>query len=82
MKIMNTTQIKEELHQYIDKGDERFLRLVHAVATNYKNDEDFTLSGAPMDEAAYKMRIHSAQERVKSGYFTTQSDLEKEIEQW
>lgn len=79
---MNTTQIKKELHQYIDSGDERFLRLVHAVATNYKSEEDFTLSGPPMDEKIYKNRIRSARERVKAGYFTTHEDLEKEIEQW
>ena len=45
---MNTTQIRQELHQFIDLGDERFLRLVHAVATNYKSEEDFTLSGSPL----------------------------------
>jgi hypothetical protein len=79
---MNTTQIKQELHQYIDSGDERFLRLVHAVATNYKSEEDFTLHGSPMDEKTYKRRIQSARERVKAGYYTTHDDLKKEIEQW
>jgi hypothetical protein len=82
MGIMNTTQIKQELHQFIDLGDERFLRLVHAVATNYKGEEDYTLSGSPMDGETYKTIIRSARERVKAGYYTTQEDLEKEIEQW
>ncbi len=78
---MNTTQIKQELHQFIDSGDERFLRLVHAIATNYNSEEDFTLSGPPMDEKTYKTRMRSARERVKAGYYTTQEDLEKEMEQ-
>lgn len=82
MNIMNTTQIRQELHQFIDLGDERFLRIVHALATNYKSEEDFTLSGAPMDGKIYKTRIRSARERVKAGYYTTQEDLEKEMEQW
>lgn len=79
---MNTAKIREELHQFIDLGDERFLRIVHALATNYKSDEDYTLSGPPMDEKTYKTRIRSARERVKAGYYTSQEDLDKEIEQW
>ena len=81
-KIMNTAQIRKELHQFIDKGDERFLRLVHAVATNYKSDEDFTAPGSPMDVETYKTRIKNAKERVKAGYHTSQEDLENEMEQW
>lgn len=79
---MNTSQIKKELHQLIDNGDERFLRLVHAVATNYNSNEDYTLPGSPMSVNEYKSRIRKAKERVKAGYFTTQEDLEKEMEQW
>jgi hypothetical protein len=80
--VMNTAQIKRELHQFIDRGDERFLRLVHAVATNYKSEEDYTEPGTPMDKETYLSRINSARERVASGYYTTQEDLEKEMEQW
>ena len=79
---MNIIQIRKELHRFIDLGDERFLRIVHALATNYKNDDDYTLSGLPMDEETYKTRIHNARERVKAGYYTTQEELEKEMEQW
>lgn len=79
---MNATQIRKELHQYIDKGDDRFLRIVHAIATNYESDEDYTLPGTPMDIDRYKKRIRNAQERVKAGYITTQADLEKEMDQW
>jgi hypothetical protein len=79
---MNTTKIRQELHQFIDSGDERFLRIVHALATNYKSEEDYTLSGAPMEEKIYKSRIRSARERVNAGYYTTQDDLEKEMDQW
>jgi hypothetical protein len=82
MEVMNTSQIKQELHQFIDNGDERFLRLVHAVATNYNSNEDYTLPGPPMSASEYKSRIRKAKERVKAGYYTTQEDLEKEMEQW
>jgi hypothetical protein len=35
-----------------------------------------------MDEKTYRNRILSARERVKAGYYITQDELEKEIEQW
>ena len=82
LHTMNTAQIKKELHQYIDKGDERFLRLVHAIATNYESDEDHTLPASPMDVDSYRLRIRNAKERVKAGYYTTQEDLEQEMGQW
>jgi len=77
IEIMDTTKIRKELHQYIDKGDDRFLRIVHAIATNYESDEDYTLPGTPIET-----RIRKAQERVKAGYYTTQEGLEREMEQW
>lgn len=79
---MNKAQIKQELHQYIDIADERFLRIVHAIATNYESDKEHCLPGEPMDVDEYKTRINNAKERVKAGYYTTQEDLDKEMEQW
>ncbi len=79
---MDTLQIKKELHQYIDNGDERFLRLVHTIAKNYNSSEDFSLPGSPMEIETYRKRIREAKERVREGYFTTHEDLEKEMEQW
>jgi len=82
-EIMNTSKIRKELHESIDKGDERFLRLMHAVVTAYESDEeDYTLPGTPMNAEYYKARIQKARKRVKSGNYTTQEDLEKEMEQW
>ncbi len=83
IETMNTVKLKEELHNYIENGDDRFLRLVHAIATNYtSSDVDYTVSGPPMDAETYRKRVRNAKERVKAGYYTTQDDLEKEMEQW
>lgn len=80
--FMDTIHIKKELHQYIDNGDEQFLRLVHAIAINYNTSDDYILPGIPMETEAYRKRIRNAKERIKKGYFTTHEDLEKEMEQW
>jgi len=38
---METIHIREQLHQYIDKGDEKFLRLMYALAKEYNDEDDF-----------------------------------------
>jgi len=37
---MNTIVIKEKLHSYIDRGDERLLKLLFALAKEYKDEDD------------------------------------------
>jgi len=79
---MGTAELRRELHRYIDKADEEFLKMVHALTKNYKEEEDYTLPGPPMDVEAYRKRIKEASARVKAGDYITQEDLEKEMEQW
>jgi hypothetical protein len=37
---MNTIVIKEKLHSYIDKGDEKLLKLLFALAKEYADEDD------------------------------------------
>lgn len=34
---METTQLKQELQEYINNGDERLLKMLHAVAREYND---------------------------------------------
>ncbi len=38
---MQTSNIRQKLHQYVDKGDEKLLKLMYAVAKEYNDDDDF-----------------------------------------
>lgn len=43
MKIsmdMETVNIRQELQQYIDKGDDKLLKLLYALAKQYNEDDD------------------------------------------
>lgn len=79
---MGTAELRKKLHSYIDTADDRFVKMVHALAKSYEDQEDYTLPGPPMDVETYRTRIKGASERVKAGHYTTQEDLEKEMEQW
>ncbi|UXX80056.1 hypothetical protein N7E81_02915 [Reichenbachiella carrageenanivorans] len=79
--IMGTAQLKEELHQYVDRGDKRLLHMMQAIAKAYF-EEDYTSPGDPMSIEEYKERIREAKSNIAVGHFTTQEDLEREMEQW
>jgi len=38
---MQTTQIRQKLHQYIDNSDEKLLKLLFSLAKEYNEDDDF-----------------------------------------
>ncbi len=42
----------------------------------------YELDGTPITKRTYIEKIKAAQQRVASGNFITQEDLEKEMEQW
>ncbi len=80
---METAELRKEVQRYIEKADDRFLRMVHALKREYEEkEEDYTLPGPPMDVETYRRRIIAASDRVKAGHYTTSEDLEKEMEQW
>jgi hypothetical protein len=39
--IMEPANMRQKLHQYVDKGDEKLLKLMYAVAREYNEDDDF-----------------------------------------
>ena len=42
MKLaMQALIIRQKLHQYIDNGDEKLLKLMYALAKEYNEDDDF-----------------------------------------
>ncbi len=38
---METVSIRKHLHDYVDKGDEKLLRLMYALAREYNDEDDF-----------------------------------------
>jgi len=78
---MSTPQIRQELLNVIESADNRLIKILYAVAREY-TEADYTLPGEPMTEEIFKERIRAAKSRIRSGQFTTQEDLEKEMKQW
>jgi hypothetical protein len=84
-EIMNTEALKKELHNYIEKADTRFLKMVHALAKSYKDEEDivgYEIDGTPITKEVLIKEAREASAQVKSGNYISQEDLEKEVKNW
>lgn len=75
---MNTVQIKQKIHDYIDHADERFLRLVFSMVESEEAENE--LFSAPNEEM-----IKRAKESLKSiekGNTHNIHAFKKDIDSW
>ncbi len=81
---MGVQKLREELHDYINQADERFLKMVYAMSREYKKSDivGYNIDGSPISKEKLAKRVKAASERVKLGDFITEEEIEKEIENW
>ncbi len=81
---MGVKKLREELHEYIDKADERFLKMVSAMSKEYNKNTivGYNVDGLPITQEKLRERAKSASQKVKSGDYISQEEVEKEIRNW
>lgn len=81
---MSTSELRKELHNYIDKADETFLKMVHALSKEYRSSTiaGYHTDGTPISFDDLRENVKAASDRVKSGKYISQEDIEKEIKNW
>nr|NQU92781.1 hypothetical protein [Bacteroidota bacterium] len=81
---MSTTELRKEIHHYIDNADEIFLKMVHAMSKEYKKPVvvGYNVDGTQLTQEDLINRAKTASKRVKSGNYITQEEVEKEVENW
>jgi hypothetical protein len=80
---MGITELRKELHNYINHADERFLKMIYAMSKEYKEAATgYNVDGTTITQQQLIERVKAASKRVKSGDFLTQEEVEKEIENW
>jgi hypothetical protein len=81
---MGVQKLREELHDYINHADERFLKMVYAMSKEYTEPVivGYNVDGSPITKENLVKRVKAASQRVKSGNFLTQKEVEKEVGNW
>jgi|GEM_PF-735566 len=86
--IMQTLELKSRIQSYLEKADDRILRIINSVFENYYGqDEDGkivgrTIQGEPITKAQYIERIKQAEKNIEAGNYTTHEDLFEEMKKW
>lgn len=75
---MGAAQIKEELYHYIEEGDERLLKMLHAIAKEYSSDE-VELSEAHLQELDRRLEKYEAGQMNFSSWETTKERIRSRV---
>lgn len=65
---METENIRQKLHAYIDKGDEKLLKLMYAIAREYNEDDDAEYEFSAEDIERLEQRRDSRLSGVSKTY--------------
>ncbi|MDZ7743803.1 MAG: hypothetical protein U5Q03_19225 [Bacteroidota bacterium] len=68
------------MHNYIEKADETFLRMVYAMSEEYTRSKivGYKTDGNPITKKELAIRAGYASKRVKSDEYISQEEIEKE----
>ncbi|MEM7551078.1 MAG: hypothetical protein AAF363_15450 [Bacteroidota bacterium] len=72
---MGAAQIRKELHNFIDNGDTKLIKLLYAVAKEYTDDERISLE-------QYNKELDEAEAEIDRGEFLTHEEAVKEVRSW
>ncbi len=81
---MGTAELRKMVQSVINKADDQFLKKVLALDKEHEKTliVGYEVDGTPITQEDLKKRVRAASARVKAGHYTTQEDLEKEMESW
>lgn len=81
---MGIPELRNDLHDFINHADERFLKMVYAMSKEYENSAlvGYNFDGTSITTEDLSKRVRIASNRVKDGDYLTQEEIEKEINEW
>ena len=85
---MAISTVKESLHDLIEKIEDEellsaYLKIIEkALPISSDPIVGYTAEGEVITRSKLVQRVRAASNRVKSGLYTTQEDLERESENW
>jgi hypothetical protein len=82
---MKSIALRKEVQQYINRADERFLRMVYSMAKEYAKQDDKVLGyqkGKPIKKKQLIADLEEAERQISQGECVGIDELEKESETW
>ena len=76
--LMNKTQVKQKIHDFIDNADDRFLRLVYSMIESEESEKNFF---STTDEEMIT-RAEKSMKSVDAGKAKDIYSFKKEVDTW
>ncbi|GEO10720.1 hypothetical protein [Segetibacter aerophilus] len=73
---MDSSEVKEKLHQYIDNGDDALIHMMWEMVTSYNTPNNFSTI------EQYNRDIEESLEQFKKGEFMSQKEVKEQSEKW
>lgn len=73
---MASMDLKKSVHEYIDKADDRLLKLIKALVETYQNEgSDYELSEEEMRQLNQRLADHAANPETGKDWMEPKSEL-------
>ena len=88
MTSSNTSELRADLHRYIEQLDDKFVAIVHSMFDTYikQQEEDpiigYSVEGVPMYASVAKREFKARMDAADRGEFITLEELIKESGTW
>lgn len=84
---MGTQLLRKTIHELIDQINDddllnAYLKIIEQGVKKESEIIGYTTQGEPITPEILKKRVRAASQRVKSGNYISQEELEKESENW
>jgi putative addiction module component (TIGR02574 family) len=76
---MGTTQLREELHEFINKADERLLNLLYAMVQADMKEDDYELSAAHKKILDERLATHESNPTSGSSWEEVKSRIKNRL---
>lgn len=80
---MDATRVKQKIHEYVDRADDRFLNLVHSMI---EADEisiiGYRPDGTPISKENLVARTRISAQQIADGQTISSEDFKKDFEKW
>jgi hypothetical protein len=82
---MNTTRIRQEINEYLQQADDRFLKLVHGMIVADRGSSlivGYKTNGQPITKEELIVRAERSEKDIREGRVKTGKQIREEMKDW
>lgn len=80
---MEASNVRKEIHEYVDHADQRFLALVYSmVQADQESTIGYNTDGTPITKKDLVARAEASEQDIKAGRTKSLKTLREEVKSW